>query len=68
MPAPRALSPVWARDGRAPAGCKIPQSDLLKLLEGLSDHIGMDCAVVPSKKYPGEALRSSRPCWFAAAD
>lgn len=33
-------------------GCKIPQDQLLKLLEGVGSGVGMDCSVIPSKKYP----------------
>jgi hypothetical protein len=31
-------------------GCKIPQAELLKLLEGIGNGIGMDCSVVPLRQ------------------
>jgi selenide,water dikinase len=45
-------------------GCKIPQKELLKLLEGVGSGIGMDCSVTPSHKYPDLFVVSTTDFFF----
>lgn len=44
--------------------CKVPQQRLLKLLEGFSDKLGMDCSIVPSKKHKGLYTVSTTDFFF----
>jgi hypothetical protein len=48
--------------------CKVPQQRLLKLLEGFSDKVGMDCSIVPSKKHKGLYTVSTTDFFFPLID
>jgi len=45
-------------------GCKVPQKELLQLLEGVGSGLGMDSSIQPSKKYKDMFIVSTTDFFF----